>query len=78
MAAVIYRYAKFKGYAINETAATGYSDEADISDYAKEAISWAAANSIMVGMDDGSFAPRRNTTRAESAAVFMRMIENLR
>ena len=74
---MIYRYAKFKGYVSNETDTADYSDDAGISDYAKEAVSWAAANSIMVGMGDGSFAPQRNTTRAESAVVFMKMIENL-
>ena len=77
IAVIIYRYAKFKGYESDKTVTDSYSDETNISGYAKEAVSWAGANSIMVGMGDGSFAPQRNTTRAESAAVFMRIIENL-
>ncbi|MCH5209526.1 MAG: S-layer homology domain-containing protein [Oscillospiraceae bacterium] len=75
IAAIMYRYAKFKGYAPDGAANVSYSDEMSISGYAKEAVSWAEANSIMVGMGDGSFAPKRIATRAESAVVFMRMID---
>jgi len=78
MATVLYRYAKIKGY---ETAIVptdyDYTDATSVSDYAVEAISWAAANGIMVGNPDGSFAPKADLTRAQGATTFMRIIENL-
>ena len=78
MAAMIYRYAAFKGYDITTSGSTAYTDNGDISDYAGDAASWAAEKSIMTGNTDGSFAPKANTTRAQSAAVFMRILENLK
>ena len=78
MAAIIYRYAAFKGYDITTSGSTAYTDNSDISDYAKDAVIWAAEKSVMTGNTDGSFAPKANTTRAQAAAVFMRMIENLK
>ena len=78
MAAMIYRYATFKGYDITTSGSTAYTDNGDISDYAKDAVTWAAEKSIMTGNTDGSFAPKANTTRAQAAAVFMRVLENLK
>ena len=78
MAAMIYRYAAFKGYDITTSGSTAYTDNGDISDYAKDAVIWAAEKSIMTGNTDGSFAPKANTTRAQAAAVFMRILENLK
>ncbi len=78
MAAIIYRYATFKGYDITTSGSIAYTDNGDISDYAKDAVIWAAEKSIMTGNTDGSFAPKANTTRAQAAAVFMRILENLK
>ena len=78
MAAIIYRYAAFKGYDITTSSNTSYTDNDNISDYAKDAVIWAAEKSVMTGNTDGSFAPKANTTRAQTASVFMRMVENLK
>ncbi len=78
MAAIISRYAKFKGYDIKANGNKSYTDSDDISDYAKDAVSWAAEKSLMTGNPDGSFSPKSNTTRAQAAAVFTRMLENLK
>ena len=77
MATILYRYADFKGYDIESNGNTAYSDSSSISGYAKNAVSWAAANLLMKGNDDGSFLPNANATRAQAATVFARMIENL-
>ena len=77
MATILYRYANFKGYDIESNGNTAYSDSSSISGYARNAVSWAAANLLMKGNDDGSFLPNANATRAQAAAVFARMIENL-
>ena len=70
MAAILYRYAK------NETVEgeITYTDKDAISDYALDAINWAYAAGIMTGNEDGSFAPMRNSSRAEAAAVFVRLL----
>lgn len=78
MAAIIYRYAAFRGYDVTAGGSTAYTDNGDISDYARDAVIWAAEKSVMTGNTDGSFAPKANTTRAQAAAVFMRMLENLK
>ena len=78
MVAIIYRYAAFKGYDITTSSNTSYTDNDNISDYAKDAVIWAAEKSVMTGNTDGSFAPKANTTRAQVASVFMRMVENLK
>ena len=77
MATILYRYADFKGYDVESNGNMAYSDSSSISGYARNAVSWAAANLLMKGNDDGSFLPNANATRAQAAAVFTRMIENL-
>ena len=77
MATILYRYANFKGYDVESNGNTAYTDHNSISGYARNAVSWAAANLLMKGNADGSFLPNASTTRAQAAAVFTRMIENL-
>lgn len=77
MAAMLYRYAKYKGY---DTAADGnldYTDSGAISDYAADAAVWAADKGILQGNEDGTFAPAANATRAQTAAVFQRIVQKL-
>ena len=74
MATIIYRYAAFKGYDTRTSGKIAYTDSSDISDYAKDAVSWAAEEALMAGHADGRFLPRENATRAQTAAVFMRML----
>ena len=50
------------------------ADNADISEYAKDAVIWNLDKGIMFGNDDNTFAPKDNTTRAQAAAVFERII----
>ena len=77
MAAIIYRYARYKGYDLTAAELPDYSDAESISEYAREAVAWAADNGVMNGNDDNTFAPLANTTRAQAAAVFGRIRENL-
>ena len=77
MATILYRYANYKGYDTESNGNTAYTDSSFISGYARNAVSWAAANLLMKGNADGSFSPNENTTRAQAAAVFSRMLENL-
>lgn len=78
MAAIVYRYAKYKGYDSAVNTKADYTDNDSISEYAKEAVNWLSEKEIMSGNPDGSFAPQANSTRAESAAVFQRVVGNLK
>lgn len=73
MAAMLYRYAMLKGQTSEEANDVQYSDKEMISEYALNAVSWADEADIMNGDEDGSFRPKEYASRAEAAAVFMRM-----
>lgn len=47
---------------------TGFSDVAS-GDWYAQAVSWAAANNIVSGMGDGSFAPKSNITREQMVQI---------
>jgi len=78
MAAIIYRYAIFKGLDISTVNDTSYADSADISDYAKEAVAFCTENGIMNGVGSGQFAPKSFATRANIAAVIERVMKILK
>ena len=46
-----------------------FTDSDKISQYAEESVSWAASNGIVSGYEDGSFKPKSNVTRAETAVM---------
>lgn len=71
MAAILYRYAKNE----EKTGEITYTDKDAISDYALDATAWANSAGIMKGNEDGTFAPLRNASRAEAAAVFARLLK---
>lgn len=57
-----------------ETTTTNvYADQTEISDYATEAIAWAAETGLMNGRDGNMFATQAGMTRAEAATVLMNM-----
>ncbi|MCC8097152.1 MAG: S-layer homology domain-containing protein [Eubacterium sp.] len=79
MAAIIYRYAEFKG--IDVTIIDGeadFNDSEKVSNYAKPAVKWVQTCGFMTGDENKNFRPLDNATRAETAQVFMNVVENLR
>ncbi|MGM9617041.1 S-layer homology domain-containing protein [Butyricicoccus sp.] len=48
-----------------------YSDADSISTWAKDAVSWAVANKIMVGTDTGKLLPGSNASRAQAAQIMV-------
>ena len=70
IAAMISRYAEYKDYTFSEVnEAIEFTDAASIAVYAADAVSAMQRASIINGYDDGSFRPRGNATRAESAKM---------
>ena len=78
LAAMMYRFAQYKGYAVSASASLGnFSDSSDVSGYASNALEWAVAEELVNGMGDGTVAPQGSATRAQAAAILMRFIENV-
>ena len=74
LAAILYRYAQYKGYDLS--ALTGFSDQAAaISSFARPAMSWAKASGLMDGNDTGALAPKGAATRAQMAMILTRLCE---
>ena len=51
------------------------ADEGEIAEYAKYQVRWAKGAGIISGRPDGSFGPKDNATRAESAAMLSRLVK---
>ncbi len=77
---LMYRYQKFKGYeAGNSASLDGFADASGVSDYATEAMQWAVGNGIIAGRSDtGTIDPQGNASRVETAAIFMRFMNNIK
>ena len=46
--------------------------------YAQEAVKVANKLGILIGYEDDSFGPQRNATRAEAAALFVRLLNAIK
>ncbi len=51
-----------------------FTDSADIPAWASDAVYATVQLGIITGMEDGSFAPANNLTRAESATIIERIM----
>lgn len=52
-----------------------YIDSENIENWAINAVEYVSYNGLMLGMEDGSFKPQDNATRAETATVVSRMLQ---
>lgn len=78
-AALLYRYASYKGYdisAADDTNILSFEDFGDISEYAVSAVQYTVGSELMRGKSETTFNPKDNTTRAETAAVLHRFFKN--
>lgn len=78
MATILYRVIKEKG--IKAGMATNkpqFKDEADISDYAKEAVDYLAARGVINGMDNGEFCGKDNALRAQAAQMIYKVLKSM-
>lgn len=72
MVTMLYRYAKYIESDTDEsTKLNGFGDSAEVSDWAKEAMSWAVAEGIITG-SNGNLNPADASTRAQIATVLVR------
>ena len=81
IAAILYRYAKFKSYDVSASAdPTAFPDHEAIADYAKDPMAWANATGLIQGSLDGEEAmllPTHSATRAQLAAILMRFMKTI-
>ena len=77
LAAILYRYAQAqgKGFTGAWMFPLDYSDAADVSEWANEAMHWMTMKGVITGMGDGTLAPGANATRAQIATMFMRFAD---
>lgn len=78
MVAMLYRYSAIKGYSGKVGGSlSAFSDAGSVSDYARDAMSWAVANGIITG-NDGRLNPNGTATRAQFAAIMHRFCDTFK
>ena len=80
LAAILYRYAAYKGYDVSigeDTNILSYDDFADLSEYAIPAMQWACGAGIVNGTSESTLTPQGEATRAQVAAMLMRFCESI-
>ena len=76
LAAILYRYAKFKGYDVSAQGdLSQFTDRGRIRAYALEAMSWANAEGLITGKGKGILDPGGPATRAQVAAILQRFCQ---
>lgn len=77
-AAILYRYAGYKGYNVNASADLGgYADSGKVSGWASAAMGWANAAGLITGMTGATLDPTGSATRAQAAAIIQRFCVNV-
>ena len=79
MSAILYRYAKYKGYDVSigaNTNSISYFDSESVSKYAVPAIQWACGAGLVKGAD-GKLMPQGDAERGQVAAILHRFCENV-
>ena len=74
LAAILFRYAKQKGYDVSRSVElNGFVDAAQVSNYATEAMQWAVANGLIQGSNN-KLSPKATASRAQVATILMRFM----
>ena len=79
VAAILFRYAKYKGIDTGvgeDTNILSFNDALSVSAWAIEAMQWAVGSGLMQG-DGVNLTPAANATRCQSAALLMRFVEDI-
>ena len=75
LAAILYRYAKQKGYDVGKSVElNGFEDADAVSGYATDAMRWAVANGLIQG-SNSKLNPKATASRAQVATILMRFME---
>ena len=75
LAAILYRYATFCGYAVTASAEISrFADAGTVGSYALTAMKWASAEGLING-SGSNLVPKAQATRAQVAAIIHRYLE---
>ena len=78
MAAMLYRYADYKGYDVSGRADLDeFPDGEDTSAWAEGTMGWAVAEGLISGGDNNALQPQGSAIRAQAASILMRFDQNL-
>ena len=78
MAAILYRYADYKGYDVSAAAdLSRFTDSAQISSYARASMGWANASELINGTSGTALSPKGSATRAQAAVILMRFCNHI-
>ena len=75
LAAILYRYARYKGLDVtvtDETILNRFEDAAEVSPWALTAMQWAVQTGLISGMTETTLSPKTSATRAQVATMLMR------
>ena len=76
LATILHRYTSLKGGDVTATTdLASYTDAAEISSWATDAMKWANATGLITGRSATTLAPKGTATRAEVATILMRYIQ---
>lgn len=77
LAAMLYRYAKMKGYDVSASAdISGYTDASSVSGWATDAMRWAVSAGLIQGSNN-ALTPQANASRAQIATILMRFAQSI-
>ena len=83
MAAILYRYAQYKGYDVSvgsETNILSYEDAMAVSEYAIPAMQWACGSGLVAGIEKNGtvyLAPKGDAVRSQTATMFFNLCEKI-
>ena len=76
LAAMLYRYAQYKGYDLTGGDLSGFADAGAVSGWAETSLAWAVGQGLLQG-SDSQVDPQGSAIRAQTAAILMRFCENM-
>ena len=78
MAQMVFAFLRYRGMtdeADSAGSADGYTDAEAISDWAREAVEYMTSAGLLLGDNKGAFQPKASSTRAQAAAVLLRLAD---
>lgn len=77
MAAILYRYAQYKGYDVTKRRTCPGILTTAVSATSKDALAWANAAKLINGVTNTTLAPQGNATRAQVSAILHRFCDGV-
>ncbi len=76
LAAMLYRYAQYRGEVAGTGAALNFADADQLHSYAEQAMRWCVGKGLIGGVNGGRLAPQGGATRVQLAVILRRMLES--